>query len=130
MSNQLPINPTTHGHYYRFLGQVLRQHRKKKGLSQSELIDALGTSSVNYISRLERQDELTQPSLEFLFATADVLGIKPYMFFEDAPTPETKACVLESALIMLKRGDSIEKVAEALPLISVEELKVLKKHLM
>ena len=72
MAYQTPINPTVHGHLYRSLGKTIRYYRKKMGLSQAKLADAIGSKSPDYISKLERQKKLTQPSLEFLFVLADI----------------------------------------------------------
>ena len=129
MAYQTPINPTAHGHLYRSLGKTIRYYRKKMGLSQAKLADAIGSKSPDYISKLERQKELTQPSLEFLFVLADIFRIKPRDFFEDAHTPETKAFALDAAIRMLKNGHSIKSVSQTISTLSFDELLVLEKHL-
>ena len=55
-------------------GQVLRETRKKRGVSQERLALDSGMDRA-YLSRLERG--ITQPTLETIFRLSKVLGISP-----------------------------------------------------
>ena len=55
-------------------GRVLREARKKRGISQERLALDSGMDRA-YVSRLERG--VTQPTLETIFRLSGVLGITP-----------------------------------------------------
>ena len=55
-------------------GQVLRETRKKRGVSQERLALDSGMDRA-YLSRLERG--ITQPTLETIFRLSKVLSISP-----------------------------------------------------
>jgi transcriptional regulator with XRE-family HTH domain len=55
-------------------GDVLRESRKKSNISQAELAFSSGLDR-SYISKLET--EVYQPSFSTIFATCEVLKIKP-----------------------------------------------------
>ncbi|WP_301003465.1 helix-turn-helix transcriptional regulator [Pseudoalteromonas sp.] len=56
-------------------GQVLKQLRKEKGLSQEKLAELCGLDRT-YVSMLERGKR--QPTLTTIFKIGNVLHIKPY----------------------------------------------------
>ncbi|WP_374580356.1 helix-turn-helix domain-containing protein [Pseudoduganella sp.] len=55
-------------------GRVLRQLRKKAGLTQEQLALAAGIER-NYVSLIERG--INQPALKVIFKLAEALGIRP-----------------------------------------------------
>lgn len=72
-------------------GQIVRELRTKKGLSQEELADRSGLHR-NAIGLIERGERT--PSIETLFALSDGLGIKPSTLvakLETYPTSRSKS---------------------------------------
>ena len=65
---------------YSAFGQVLRQTRLRRGLSQESLALDAGLDRT-FISMLERG--LRQPTLATLFALAAALNVKPSRFISD-----------------------------------------------
>ncbi len=66
----MPRRPPLEGAF----GEVLRQTRLDKGLSQEELADACGRHRT-YVSLLERGR--SSPSIKTLFLLAEALGVRP-----------------------------------------------------
>ena len=65
---------------FKVFGQVLRDFRHKKGVSQETLADEAGLDRT-FISRLERG--LTQPSLTTLLALAEALEVPAHSLIRE-----------------------------------------------
>lgn len=66
---------------YKQLGLNIAYYRKLKGLTQSDLANAVNLSRT-HISNLEATGMRTSISIEKLFDIADVLGVPVARFFE------------------------------------------------
>ncbi|MDI3546575.1 MAG: hypothetical protein PWR10_227 [Halanaerobiales bacterium] len=63
------------------IGQKIKEYRKQKNLSQSELADKLGIS-LSYLTKIEAKNCKKSFSLALLFDIADVLEVDIKEFFE------------------------------------------------
>lgn len=67
----------------------LQEWRESRGLTQQQVADRLGTSSMT-ISRWERQAGSHKPNIDVLAALAEAYQIEPQDFYHhpDTPSPE------------------------------------------
>lgn len=64
-------------------GEVIRSHRKEKGISQEKLAEDSNLQRT-FISRMERG--LTQPTLVTIFELAQALDVEPIQIIADVQT--------------------------------------------
>ena len=93
------------------LGHDLRVLRKRRGLTLSQVADAVGRS-VGWLSQVERN--LSGPSAQELDALAQTLDIPTDSFFGRAPTLPEEADVIVRNNARRRFGDRVEGLLEEL----------------
>lgn len=102
------------GHFLPELGAQIAYFRKLKGLTQAQLAEQLAVEPET-VSRFERGS--TAPSLQRLFALADVLGIGIQQLLSHAsPLVGDKLARLETQLAMVSCADQDLVIEVALKL--------------
>ncbi len=85
------------------LGRRIKQLRKRQGLTQDRLGEAVGISS-KYLSSIERGRE--NPTLDTLLGLAEQLQVKPYeLFLFSAETTSTKVLRKEIDRLLAEADD-------------------------
>ena len=68
----------------------LQEWREKRGLTQQQVADRVGTSSMT-VSRWERQTGSHKPDIDVLAALAEAYQIEPQDFYHHPDTPNPEA---------------------------------------
>jgi len=82
----------------------LRRIRRERGITQAELAEKCG-SETSYIGQIEIGNRF--PSLELIEKFADVLKIKPHLFFFIESDNDSDEQVFSDEQILLKKKDTI-----------------------
>lgn len=98
----------------KLLGQLIKDARKKKKITQSELANALGISE-SYIKDLERGR--STPSLATLFELIKFLNFSVEPFFYSTPEEDTFHSELKRLLSQCDEDDCRILIATALALL-------------